>query len=212
MKPYSMNKYLIYAILTTLAALASCKTVDYDWENYTTTATPKATLNLQTSALPTVQTAKVSFFNLKDPNFATSQVFEWTLDANNIGDSPVQSIDVYVSYNKRESSPPAYPITLSLAGVQPTERQFPLPSTVAKTDILYESVTQFPKTYRFTPTQLAQITNTDLSKVAVNDYFLFKFILTMQNGKRIVQFQDNACDESRGEPCDCRIGVRFKNQ
>ncbi len=209
-----MKKYFIYSVLTTLAAVTSCKTVDYDWENYFTIPTPKATLNIEKSALPTVQTAKVSFFNMKDPNYATTQQFEWTLDYYDDGknSTKVTSIDVYVSFNKKESSSPAYPITLSLAAVHPTERQFPLPSRILATDKFYENVTQFPKTYTFTAAQLAQLTGTNLSSVAVNDYFLFKFAINLENGRRIVQFQDNACDESRGEPCTCRIGVRFKNQ
>ncbi|MBO9637437.1 MAG: hypothetical protein J7576_04650 [Siphonobacter aquaeclarae] len=205
MKGYSL-------LVLALAGMLSCKTVDYDWEKYVTTATPKVTVNTAKSALPTIQTGKVSFFNLKDPNYAVNQQFEYTLVYYNSGVADVASIEVYLSYNKKESSPPAYPMTFSLAGVYPTERQFPLPSTVGSAEVLVETVTSFPKTYTFTATQLAQITKTDLTKVAVNDYFLFKFILTMKNGMRMVQFQDNACDESRGEPCDCRVGVRFKNQ
>lgn len=206
MKTYN---YLSVAILL---AIAGCKTVDYDHENFVYAATPRVTLNTETSALPTFQTAKASFFNMADPEFATSQLFEWELsyyDAE--GRAPVSEIEVYVSFNRKEGNIPVYPIVLSLAEVQPNERQFPLPSSIKSTDILYERVTEFPKSYSFTATELAEITGTDLSTVEVNDYFLFKFIVTMTDGTRIVQYNDNSCDESRGELCDCRVGVRFKS-
>ncbi|GLU52769.1 hypothetical protein Dfri01_22300 [Dyadobacter frigoris] len=190
----------------------SCKKVEYDWEKFTTSAAPRVTVNITKSALPTVQTGNVSFFNLKEADYATKQQFEWTLDYFDFGRTKVQSIDVYLSFNKRESSPPAYPIVFSLAGEFPSIRQFPLPSTVLATDKLFERVTAFPKTFTHTPAELAAFTGTNLSAVTVNDYFVFKFILTMGDGKKIVQYQENACDESRGEPCDCRVGVRFKNQ
>lgn len=200
-------------ILFFLFAFTDCKKVDYEWENYEIAAAPKVTLNKEVSALPTFESAKVSFFNLKQPDFATNQYFEWILDYYDFdGRAPVTSIEVYISFNKRESPLPAYPLVLSLAGVHPTERQFPLPSVVRNTDQLYETVSEFPKTYRFSPQELADITHTDLTSIQANDYFLFKFIVNMANGKRIVQYSDNNCDESRGEPCDCRIGVRFKNQ
>lgn len=207
-----MKKFLVYSLLFATIIIDSCKSVTYDWENFTTAATPKVTVNIDKSALPTVQTGKVSFFNMKDPEFATKQRFEWTLDYNDFDRTTVQSIEVYLSYNRRESSPPAYPIVFSLAGVYPSIRQFPLPSTVLATDKLFETVTTFPKTFTHTPAELAAFTGTNLSQVSVNDYFLFKFILTMGDGRRIVQYQENGCDESRGEPCDCRVGVRFKNQ
>lgn len=206
MKTY---KYLFAAMLL---AIGGCKTVDYDHENFVYAATPKVTLNTETSALPTYQTAKVSFFNLSDPEFATNQLFEWELsyyDAE--GRAPVSEIEVYVSFNKKESNSPVFPIVLSLAQVQPNERQFPLPSSVRSTDILYEVVNEFPKKYSFTATELADMTGIDLTTVQANDYFLFKFIVVMTDGTRIVQYNDNACDESRGELCDCRVGVRFKN-
>lgn len=191
----------------------SCKDVHYDWENFKIAATPKVTINTDKSALPTFQTANTAFFNMADDNYENSQEFEWTLDYYDAGGRvQAQSIDVYVSFNRRESSPPAYPITLSLAGVWPNIRQFPLPSTIRNTDLLYETVTAFPKTFSHTPAQLAEIVGIDLATVQPNDYFLFKFAITMADGTRLVQFQDNACDESRGEPCDCRTGVRFKNQ
>ena len=206
------KRCFLYVIITVSASLAnSCKDVDYDWEQYKIAATPKVTINTDKSALPTYQTANVSFFNLADPDFATSQEFEWTLDYYDAGGRvQAESVEVYISFNRAESSPPAYPITLSLAGVWPNIRQFPLPSTIRSTDMLYEVVTEFPKTYTHTPVQLAEIVGIDLDTVEPNDYFLFKFAITMSDGTRIVQFQDNACDESRGEPCDCRTGVRFK--
>ncbi|WP_090604595.1 hypothetical protein [Parapedobacter koreensis] len=208
-----MKKALIYSLFAATALLAnSCKDVDYDWEQFKIAATPKVTINIEKSALPTYQTANVSFFNMADADYATTQEFEWTLDYYDAGGRVhAQSIDVYVSFNKRESSPPAYPITLSLAGVWPNIRQFPLPSTIRSSDMLYETVTEFPKTFNHTPAELAEIVGIDLDTVEPNDYFLFKFAITMTDGTRLVQFQDNACDESRGEPCDCRTGVRFKN-
>ncbi|MGK6353005.1 hypothetical protein [Parapedobacter sp. DT-150] len=207
-------KRLHISLLAIAAAFLvnSCKDVEYDWENFKIAATPKVTINIEKSALPTYQTANVSFFNMADPDYATNQEFEWTLDYYNAdGRVQAESIEVYVSFNRRESSPPAYPITLSLAGVWPNIRQFPLPSTIRSSDMLYEVVTEFPKTFSHTPAELAELVGIDLDTVEPNDYFLFKFAITMTDGTRIVQFQDNACDESRGEPCDCRTGVRFKN-
>ncbi|MBK1441712.1 hypothetical protein JHJ32_17060 [Parapedobacter sp. ISTM3] len=208
-----MRKALIYSLIAVTAwAANSCKDVDYDWEQFKIAATPKVTINIEKSALPTYQTANVSFFNMATPDYATAQEFEWTLDYYDAdGRVHAQSIDVYISFNRRESSPPTYPITLSLAGVWPNIRQFPLPSTIRSTDMLYETVTEFPKTFSHTPAELAEIVGIDLDTVEPNDYFLFKFAITMTDGTRLVQFQDNACDESRGEPCDCRTGVRFKN-
>lgn len=201
-------------IFVAIAALLmfSCKIVDYEWEDFKYAATPKVTLNVAASALPTFQTAKVSFFNLADPNYATAQKFEWSLDYFDAeGRAKVKEIEVYLSFNRREGTPPVYPIILSLAKVEPNERQFPLPSVIRSTDKLFEKVTSFPKSYSFTAQELATFTGTDLSTVNVNDYFLFKFIVIMEDGTRIVQYNDNSCDESRGEPCDCRVGVRFKN-
>jgi hypothetical protein len=196
-----------------MLALAGCKTVDYEYETFQYAATPRVTINTESSALPTYQTANVTFFNMNDPEFATTQKFEWELsyyDAD--GRAPVKEIEVYVSFNKRESNVPVYPIILSLAQVQPNDRQFPLPSRITPSDMLYETVTTFPKSYSFTAQELADITGTNLGTVAVNDYFLFKFVVIMQDGTRIVQYNDNSCDESRGELCDCRVGVRFKDQ
>jgi hypothetical protein len=204
-------KYLYFGL--SMLALAACKTVDYEYETFQYAATPRVTINTESSALPTYQTANVTFFNMNDPEFATTQKFEWELsyyDAD--GRAPVKEIEVYVSFNKRESNVPVYPIILSLAQVQPNDRQFPLPSRITSSDMLYETVSSFPKSYSFTAQELADITGTNLEAVAVNDYFLFKFVVIMQDGTRIIQYNDNSCDESRGELCDCRVGVRFKNQ
>ena len=203
-------KVLVAALILGVGA---CKTVDYEWENFEYIATPKVSVNITESALPTVPTANVSFFNMADPNYATDQYFEWELDYYDAGGrAEVSSIEVYVSFNKKESTPPVYPIVLSLAEVHPNERQFPLPSIVRDSDLPFEVVTEFPKVFRLNASELADFTGTDLSTVGVNDYFLFKFVINQTNGKRIVQFSNNSCDESRGELADCRVGVRFKNQ
>ncbi|MFD2034880.1 hypothetical protein ACFSKL_08770 [Belliella marina] len=205
-----MKKISILSLLICL--LFSCKTVDYEWENFTYVATPKVTLNAGSSALPTFASAKTSYFNLADPDYSTTQKFEWQLDYYDAeGRASIEAIEVYVSFNRREGNPPVYPLVLSLAEVHPNERQFPLPSVIRANDTLFERVTTFPKQYSFTASELAALTQTNLSTVAVNDYFLFKFIVIMADGKRIVQYNDNSCDESRGELCDCRVGVRFKN-
>ncbi|MCH7410159.1 hypothetical protein MM239_12190 [Belliella sp. DSM 111904] len=205
-----MKRLIILSFIICLAS--ACKTVDYDWEDFKYAPTPKVTLDVESSALPTFASAKVSFFNMASPDYATSQTFNWTLDFYDAeGRAGVQAIEVFVSFNRREGVPPVYPIVLSLAQVHPTERQFPLPSMIRPTDRFYERVTEFPKTYSFTPSELAALTEINLSTVAVNDYFLFKFIVIMEDGTRIVQYNDNSCDESRGELCDCRVGVRFKN-
>jgi|SRR5690554_1271044 len=201
----------LYLILLGLFII-SCSSVDYDWEKFQLAAAPKVRLNAEASALPTFPSAKVSFFNMAVPDFATSQRFEWELDYYDAdGRVEVSEIEVYISFNKRENTVPVYPITLSYAQVHPNESQFPLPSIIGSSDMLLEKVTTFPKTYSFTPAELAKITGTDLSSVAVNDYFLFKFALTMGDGTRIVTYNYKDCDESRGELADCRVGVRFKN-
>lgn len=204
------SKYLYIGLL--MLGLAGCKTVDYEYETFQYSATPRVMLNTESSALPTYATANASFFNMKDPNYATTQRFEWELsyyDAE--GRAPVQEIEVYLSFNKRESNVPVYPIILSLAGVNPNDRQFPLPSRITTNDKLFETVSTFPKSYSFTAKELADFTGINLATVAVNDYFLFKFIVVMEDGTRVVQYNDNSCDESRGELSDCRVGVRFKN-
>ncbi|HLT07765.1 MAG TPA: hypothetical protein VK014_09575 [Cyclobacteriaceae bacterium] len=209
-----MKKIGIKALFAALIiGVGACQTVDYEWENFEYVATPKVSVNTALSALPTVPSANVSFFNMADPDYATEQFFEWELDYYDAGGrAEVSSIEVYVSFNKKESTPPVYPIVLSLAEVHPNERQFPLPSLIKDSDLPFEVVREFPKVFRFNAAQLAEITGTDLNTVGVNDYFLFKFVINQTDGKRIVQFSNNSCDESRGELADCRVGVRFKNQ
>ncbi|GEP92619.1 hypothetical protein SAMN05660909_04562 [Chitinophaga terrae (ex Kim and Jung 2007)] len=190
----------------------ACKKVKYEWENYTYTAVPVVTIDTTKTALPTKQTGKVAFFNLKDPDVA-SQQFAFTLSWEGFGKETVTSIEVYNSYNKAEASVPAYPLVISTPGnIYPNIAQFPLPSIVGSNDHLYETVTTFPKTYSFTAAQLADMNHVNLANVGVNDYFLFKFILNLADGRRIVTFFNNICDEARGEPGDCRVGVRFKKQ
>jgi len=205
-------KNLLLAISFLLLGLVSCKKVHYEWEDYTYTAAPIVTIDTAKSALLTRQTAKVSFFNLKDANLANEQ-FSFSLNWEGFGKAEVKSIEVYTSFNKAESSVPAYPIVISSPGNQyPNIAQFPLPSIVGSADKLYDTATTFPKTYTFTAVQLANLNGISLTSAAVNDYFLFKFILNLTDGRRIVTFFNNICDESRGEPGDCRTGVRFKSQ
>lgn len=205
-------KNLILSITCVLLALSACKKVDYEWEDYTYTALPLVTVDTAMSALPTRQTAKVSFFNLRDPNVA-NQRFSFTLDWIGYGKATVASIEVYNSFNKAESSVPAYPIVMSYpGGMYPNIAQFPLPGNLNATDKLYETVTTFPKTYTFTAAQLATLAGINLSSVAVNDYFIFKFVLNLTDGRRIAAYFSNVADESRNEFGDPRTGVRFKNQ
>ncbi|HTF28427.1 MAG TPA: hypothetical protein VK625_06240 [Flavitalea sp.] len=207
-----MKQYILTAASVLTLTLSSCSDKDYEWEDYKYTAVPLVTVNTSKSALPTFESAKTSFFNLKDPNVATQQ-FEFILNWEGFGKETVTSIDVYVSYNKKEASAPAYPIVISSPGNQyPNIFQYPLPSIVRSTDKLLETATTFPKTYTFTAAQLVAIAGINLNTVEVNDYFLFKFILNLEDGRQIVTFFNNICDESRGEPGDCRVGVRFKNQ
>lgn len=202
----------ILVVFCAMITLCACKKVKYEWEDYTYTAVPVVSIDTTKSALPTRQNAKVAFFNLKDPNLANEQ-FSFTLNWNGLGQAEVKSIEVYTSFNKAESSVPAYPIVISYPGNQyPNIAQFPLPSIVRTTDKLYETTTTFPKTFTFTAAQLATLNGVALSSAAVNDYFIFKFILNLTDGRRIVTFFNNVCDESRGEPGDCRTGIRFKNQ
>jgi hypothetical protein len=206
-----MKNYIL-VLSFALLGMVGCKKVHYEWQDYTYTAVPIVTIDTTKSALPTRQTGKVAFFNLKDPVVANEQ-FAFTLNWEGFGLSSVKSIDVYTSFNKAESSVPAYPIVISYPGnLYPNIAQFPLPSLVGSTDKLYETVTQFPKTYSFTAAQLAAITGVSLSSVTVNDYFVFKFILNLTDGRQIVSYFNNVCDESRGEPGDCRVGARFKSQ
>ncbi|MGF6925022.1 hypothetical protein QFZ48_000522 [Chitinophaga sp. W2I13] len=205
-------KHFIVAIVLISSVAFSCKKVKYEWEGYTYTAVPVVTIDTTKTALPTRQAGKVAFFNLKDPDVA-SQQFAFALNWEGFGKETVTSIEVYTSYNKAETSVPAYPLVISSPGNQYTNiAQFPLPSIVGTNDHLYETVTTFPKTYSFTAAQLATLNHVSLSNVGVNDYFLFKFILNLADGRRIVTFFNNICDEARGEPGDCRVGVRFKKQ
>lgn len=205
-------KNIILAISCILLGLGACKKETYEWQDYTYTAVPVVTVDTALSALPTRQTAKVSFFNLKDPNLA-GEKFSFTLNWEGYGKSTVKSIEVYNSFNKAESSVPAYPIVLSYpGGIYPNIAQFPLPGNVSAADKLYETVTTFPKTYTFTAAQLATIAGINLSSVAVNDYFIFKFIVNLDDGRRIAAYFSNVADESRNEFGDPRTGVRFKSQ
>lgn len=205
-------KNFLLAISFILLGLSACKKVHYEWQDYTYTAAPIVTIDTTKSALPTRQNGKVAFFNLKDANLANEQ-FSFALNWQGFGLATVSSIEVYTSFNKAESSVPAYPIVISSPGNQyPNIAQFPLPSIVGTSDKLLETVTTFPKTYTYTAAQLATLNGVALSAAAVNDYFLFKFILNLTDGRRIVTFFNNICDESRGEPGDCRTGVRFKSQ
>ncbi|WP_298733055.1 hypothetical protein [uncultured Chitinophaga sp.] len=207
-----MNRYIVLAILILSLIIGSCKKAHYEWEDYSYTAVPVVTIDTTKTALPTRQAGKVAFFNLKDANLP-NQEFAFTLNWEGYGKETVTSIEVYTSYNKAEASVPAYPLVISQPGNQyPNIAQFPLPSIVGSNDHLYETVTSFPKSYSFTAAQLAALNNVDLDDVKVNDYFLFKFILNLGDGRRIVTFFNNICDEARGEPGDCRVGVRFKNQ
>lgn len=205
-----MKPIFILSIL--MICVGACKKAHYEWEDYQYTGVPIVTIDTTKSALPTRQAGKVVFFNKKDANLA-SQQFSFTLEWAGFNKVTVTSIEVYNSYNKAESSVPAYPLVISSPGNQYTNiAQFPLPSIVGTNDHLYETVTEFPKTFNFTAAELAALNNVDLSAVAVNDYFLFKFIVNLSDGRRVVTFYNNICDESRGEPGDCRVGVRFKNQ
>lgn len=205
-----MKPIFILSIL--MICVGACKKAHYEWEDYQYTGVPIVTIDTTKSALATRQAGKVVFFNKKDANLA-SQQFSFTLEWAGFNKVTVTSIEVYNSYNKAESSVPAYPLVISSPGNQYTNiAQFPLPSIVGTNDHLYETVTEFPKTFNFTAAELAALNNVDLSAVAVNDYFLFKFIVNLSDGRRVVTFYNNICDESRGEPGDCRVGVRFKNQ
>jgi len=203
-------KNFILSISCLLIGLAACKKTHYEWEEYTYAAVPIVTVDTAKSALPTRQTAKVSFFNLADPNIAAQQ-FAFTLNWEGFGLATVQSIEVYTSYNAAESSVPIYPIVISTPGnVYPNIAQFPLPGNVSAADRLYETVTTFPKTYTFTAAELLAMNNRTLASVAVNDYIIFKFIVNLSDGRKIAAWFNNISDESRGEPGNTRTGVRFK--
>ncbi|QHT66463.1 hypothetical protein GXP67_07240 [Rhodocytophaga rosea] len=209
-----MKKHIIlYTCLAFLVLVNSCKDKDYDWEDWAYTAVPLVSVNTAKSALPTVQTANTSFFKLSDPNLA-NQEFEYSLTWEGFGKAEVQSIEVYLGFYKAPATGnPPYPILISTPGLQyPTATQYPLPSRVGAADKLFETVTDFPKTFTVTAAQLATFAGIDLSTAKQNDYFLFKFIVIHTDGRRIVGYQENVCDETRGEPGDCRVGVRFRTQ
>jgi hypothetical protein len=207
-----MKNFILSISCICLLGLGACKKVNYEWEDYTYNALPVVTIDTAMSALPTRQSAKVSFFNLKDPNLANERM-SFTLNWDGFGLATVSSIEVYKSFNKAEASVPAYPIVISSPGNQyPNIAQFPVPGNVGTTDVLYETVTVFPKTYTFSAAELAALNGVSLSSVAVNDYFLFKFIVNMSDGRRVAAYFANLADESRGEPGETRTGVRFKSQ
>jgi hypothetical protein len=207
-----MKNFILSISCICLLGLGACKKVHYEWEDYTYTAIPTVKIDTTLSALPTRQNAKVSFFNLKDANLANERM-SFTLNWEGSGYATVSSIEVYRSFNKAEASVPAYPIVISSPGNQyPNIAQFPIPGNIGTTDVLYETVTTFPKTYTFTAAQLATLNGISLSSVAVNDYFLFKFVVNLSDGRRISAWFANLADESRGEPGDTRTGVRFKSQ
>lgn len=208
-----MKRILLYVSLLIVVLLDACKTEEYVWENWSYTAVPFVAVNTAKSALPTVATANTSFFDLSAANLA-SQEFEYVLRWEGFGRAEVNSIEVYLGFYKAAATGnPAYPIVISQpGGLYPSVTQFPLPSRVGTADKLYETVTQFPKTFTVTAAQMATFTGTNLSTVAQNDYFLFKFILNLKDGRRIVGFQENVCDEARGEVGDCRVGVRFRRK
>lgn len=204
-----MKNRLIYFLGIALV-FNSCKTKTYDWENFGYTAVPVVKVNTAKSAFPTVSTANTTFFNLSDANLAAEQ-FEYTLTWEGFGLAEVTSIDVYLGFNLAETSPPAYPILISQpGGLYPDRVQYPLPSRVGSGDKLYQTVTTFPTTFTVTAGQMATFTGTNLAVVKLNDYFLFKFIVKLKDGRQIVGFQENVCDETRGEIGDCRVGARFR--
>ncbi|MEJ7767374.1 MAG: hypothetical protein WKF89_06150 [Chitinophagaceae bacterium] len=205
-----MKTRIIYFLAISAVLLFACKTKTYEWENFSYTAVPVVKVNTSKSAFPTVSTANTTFFNLSEPNLV-SQQFEFTLNWEGFGLAEVTTIDVYLGFNLAETSPPAYPILISQpGGLYPDRVQYPLPSRVGSGDKLYQSVTTFPATISLTAAQLAAFTGTNLATVKQNDYFLFKFIVKLKDGRQIVGFQENVCDETRGEIGDCRVGVRFR--
>lgn len=208
-----MKKLALYLSLLLPILLDSCKTEDYVWENWSYTAVPLVAVNTGKSALPTVATSNTSFFDLGAANLG-SQEFEYSLRWEGFGKAEVKSIDVYLGFVKAPATGnPAYPIVLSQpGGLYPSVTQFPLPSRVGTSDKLFATVTEFPRTFTVTAAQLAAFTGTNLTTVVQNDYFVFKFILTLADGRQIAGFQENVCDEARGEVGDCRVGVRFRRK
>ena len=214
-RPFAMKKStpFLYGSLLLLFLFDACKTEDYEWENWAYSAVPLVVINTAKSALPTVVTSNTSFFDLGATNVG-SQEFEYTLTWEGFGKAEVQAIDVYLGFVKAPATGnPAYPIVLSQPGGKyPSVTQFPLPSRVGTTDKLYATITEFPKKFTVTAAQLATFTGTNLSSAVQNDYFVFKFMLTLKDGRRIEGFQENVCDEARGEIGDCRVGVRFRRK
>ena len=205
-----MQKQILSIPVFLMLILSSCKTKTYDWENWSYTAVPVVKVNTAKSALPTVSTANTAFFNLSSADLA-NQEFEFTLNWEGFGKAEVNAIDVYLGFNLAETSPPAYPITISQpGGLYPDRVQFPLPSRVSAVDKLYKTVTAFPATFTLKAAEMAAFTGTNLANAKVNDNFLFKFIVKLKDGREIVGFQENVCDETRGEIGDCRVGVRFR--
>lgn len=206
----NMKTIALYFSAVLFLLSASCKKKTYEWENYTFTAVPVVKVNTAKSALPTVSTANTSFLNLSDPNLGNEE-FEFTLNWEGFGKAEVASIDVYLGYNLAEASPPAYPILISMpGGLYPDRVQYPLPSRVGSVDKLYRNVTTFPATITMTAAQMASFTGANLTTAKLNDNFLFKFIVNHKDGRQVVGFQENVCDESRGEVGDCRVGARFR--
>ena len=212
-----MKKNIIYISLSILLGISSCKTKDYAWETWTVTAVPVTTVNTAKSAGAVPVTANTSFVKIPlptqpfDPTIANAE-FEFTLNWEGFSKVQVSSIEVYLGFNRAEANPPAYPVPISQpGGLYPSAVQFPLPSRVRATDKLYETVTQFPTTFNLTVGEMAAFTGTDLASIRQNDNFLFKFIINHTDGRRTVGYQENVCDETRGEPGDCRVGVRFRH-
>ncbi len=208
-----MKKLILYSSLLSLVLLDACKTENYVWENWAYTAVPLVAVNISKSALPTIATSNTSFFDLGATNLG-AQEFEYTLKWEGFGRAEVKSIEVYLGFVKAPATGnPAYPIVVSQpGGIYPSVTQFPLPSRVGTTDKLYATVTEFPKIFTVTAAQLATFTGTNLGTVVQNDYFVFKFILNLADGRQIAGFQENVCDEARGEVGDCRVGVRFRKK
>jgi len=204
-----MKKNYFFTCMLSLLLLGACKTEDYDWENWSYTAVPLVTVNTAKSAFPIVSTANTAYFNLADPDLANEE-FEYVLDWEGFEREEVSSIEVYLSFAGAEATPPAYPVTVSQpGGLYPRVPMFPLPSRVGSSDVLYTTVTEFPATITATAAEMAAFTGKDLATVKKNDYFIYKFIVNLADGRRIVGLQENVCDESRGEVGDCRVGVRF---
>ncbi len=206
-----MKRIYFYTALLSIVLTNSCKQEDKQWMTYDYTAVPLVSVNTTKSSLPTIGQANTSFFKLSDP-LLSSQPFEFTLTWEGFGKAEVGSIEVYLSFSKAEATPPPYPIQLfAPTNLFTSVPQFPLPSRVGTTEKKYLDVSSFPRTITMTAGEMAAFTAVDLSTVRQNDYFIFKFIVNLKDGRRIVGFQESVCDESRGEVGDCRVGARFRN-